>query len=341
MPVQEVACGRDVRAPRLLPSSAQLLSKYGLRRVVSVGTLLTIDAGSFVLALALVTRATGMGWTLLWPGLKWWSIPVAITSIMVVAATKGLYGRQYTRHDVRRVVSAWTIAFMAALGIVLVVNPLGIGARFVVVWLLGGALSLGSRFAYDLALSSVYGPDGDAPPALLLGSLDACTTALATLAALPHTSRVSVIGLVVPQRESDAAGGVVRAPQVVADDTHLEQALRDSGAVQVILADPASLNGRLRDIMDTCHDSAVSLKVVSPQLQLDSRPVTYIGGLDCPLFVVRPRPASAASYFVKRVGDRVGSAFLLVTLSPLLLVIACSSRPPPPGRCSSSTAVWV
>jgi lipopolysaccharide/colanic/teichoic acid biosynthesis glycosyltransferase len=37
---------------------------------------------------------------------------------------------------------------------------------------------------------------------------------------------------------------------------------------------------------------------------------------------VRPQPAGAGSYLVKWVGDRVGSALLLVLLSPLLLLIA-------------------
>ena len=74
--------------------------------------------------------------------------------------------------------------------------------------------------------------------------------------------------------------------------------------------------------MDACRERGVALKVVSLGLQQHADAVTYIPGLDCPLFVVRPQPAGAGSYLVKQVGDRVGSALLLVVLSPLFLVIA-------------------
>jgi lipopolysaccharide/colanic/teichoic acid biosynthesis glycosyltransferase len=78
--------------------------------------------------------------------------------------------------------------------------------------------------------------------------------------------------------------------------------------------------------MDTCRRGGAAVKVVSPGLQPHGDAVTYIPGLDSPLFVVRPRPARAGSYLVKRAGDRVGSALLLVVLSPLLLIIATLIR---------------
>ena len=70
----------------------------------------------------------------------------------------------------------------------------------------------------------------------------------------------------------------------------------------MIIADPAELNGRLQAVMETCRDSGVALKVISPGLQPYADAVTYIPGLDCPLFVVHPQPAGAASYLVKQVG---------------------------------------
>ena len=322
MPIHEVANHRDVRAPRLLPSAAQLSSVHGLRRTVSVVALMAVDTGAFVLAVVLVPPASGLGWVMPWPGLSWWSVLLACAVIVVVAALKGLYGRRYVRHGARKIVSAWTIAFVTTLMLMLVIDPVGIGARYVVAWLVGGGLAVAGRYLYDALVALVYGPEGDAPPALLLGDLDSCLSALPTLASLAPTSRVRVVGLVVPDGESGWDRDVGKAPPIVADHEHLKDALSSSGATQVIIADPAALNGQLQSVMDACRSGGVALKVVSPGLQPHADAVTYIPGLDCPLFVVRPQPAGAASYLVKRAGDRVGSALLLVFLSPLFLIIA-------------------
>jgi len=322
MPIQEVANHRDVRAPRLMPSAAQFSSVHGLRRSVSVVALMAVDAGAFVLAVVLVPPASGLGWVALWPGLSWRSVLIACAVIVVVAAFKGLYGRRYVRHKARKVVSAWTIAFVTTLVLMLVIAPAGIGARYVVAWLVGSCLAVAGRYAYDALVALAYGPEGDAPPALLLGSLDSCLSALPTLATLAPANRVRVVGLVVSDGGSGSDRDIGKAPLIVADHAHLKEALSESGAAQVIIADPRALNGQLQSVMDACRSGGVALKVVSPGLQPHADAVTYIPGLDCPLFVVRPRPAGSGSYLIKRAGDRVGSALLLVVLSPLLLIIA-------------------
>ena len=257
-----------------------------------------------------------------WPGLSWWDVLLACAVIVVVAALEGLYGRRYVRHSARKAISAWTIAFVSTLVIMLVIDPVDIGARYVAAWLVGGCLAAAGRYVYDALVALIYGPDGDAPPALLLGSVDSCLAALPTLAALGPASRLRVVGLVITNSEPGRHGDLRRAPPIVADHEHLTEALSVSGATQVVIADPVAMNGQLRRVMDACRIGGVALKVVTPGLQLHDEVVTYIPGLDCPLFVVRPRPAGAGSYVVKRTGDRVGSALLLVVLSPLLLIVA-------------------
>jgi len=142
------------------------------------------------------------------------------------------------------------------------------------------------------------------------------------LAALAPASRVKVIGLVVPATQRHPNETRVEAPPVVATPDSLQDALRTTGAAQVIIADPAALNGQMQSVMDACRASGVVLKLVSVGLQHDADVVSYIPGLDCPLFVVRPRPAGAGSYLVKQALDLTVSALLLVILSPLLLLIA-------------------
>ena len=132
MPIREVATDRDVRAPRLLPSAAQLASVHSLRRAASVVTLIAIDSCSFLLAVVLVPPASGMGWITPWPGLSWGDVALASAVLVTVAALKSLYGRRYVRHSVRKILSAWMIAFVVTLALMLAVDPVGIGARYVV-----------------------------------------------------------------------------------------------------------------------------------------------------------------------------------------------------------------
>src|SRR5665647_1161308 len=126
MPIREVANSRDVRAPRLLPSAAQLSSVHSLRRAVSVITLIAIDTCCFLLTVVLVPLASGLAGLTLWYDLSWWGLLTACAVLVVVAALKGLYGRRHVRHNARRILTAWTIAFVTTLVLMLVVDPVGI-----------------------------------------------------------------------------------------------------------------------------------------------------------------------------------------------------------------------
>ena len=166
MPIQEVALDRDVRAPRLLRSAAQLRSVHSLSRALSVITLVAIDCACFLLSLVLVPLASGLPVLWLWHEQSWAGLLAACAVLTVVAALRGLYGRRYVRHDLRRLFTAWMSAFIITLVLLLVVDPVGIGARYVVVWLLATVLAIGGRYFYDALISLAYGADGDAPPAL-------------------------------------------------------------------------------------------------------------------------------------------------------------------------------
>jgi exopolysaccharide biosynthesis polyprenyl glycosylphosphotransferase len=312
-----------VRAPRRLTSAARFAGARSLRRAGGVLSLTALDCCCLVLAVILIPPASGMGWLVQWPGLSWWDVAIACGVLVSVSAVKGLYGRRYVRHSVRKILTAWMIAFVITLILMLIVDPVGIGARYVVAWLAACVFAIAGRYAFDFTVSLILGAYGDAPPALLLGTLASCPSAMSTLAALPPADCVRVVGLVLLDGGTESARDLDSTPPIVASCEHLNGALSTTGATQVILADPASLNGQLQSVLDACRDGGVALKVLSTGLQQHSDDVvTYIPGLDCPLFVVRPQPAGAGSYLVKQVGDRLGSALLLVLLSPLVLLIA-------------------
>ena len=321
MQIIDVADHRDVRAPRL-PSLSQLATAYGARRTLSVLALAGIDAGSLVLAAVLVTGATGMGWLSLWPDFHTSDLLIGCAVVLVTALGFGLYGRRIIRHSPRAIVSAWTAAFVVALAVMLLVDPHDIGARYVLAWMLAGTLSLCGRYVFDATLSLLYGEHSDAPPALLFGTLEQCRAAMPSLAALAPRDCVKVVGLVVPASEAGQEPGDGDTPPVIASQDELGAALASSGATQLILAEAATLNGHFRGILQACQDAGVALKLVSVDIHPFTSAIGYVPGMDCPLYVVRPRPAGAGSYLVKALGDRVAAAAGLVVLGPVLLVVA-------------------
>ena len=213
----------------------------------------------------------------------------------------------------------------------LLVDPVGIEARYVVAWLAAGSFSLAGRYAFDLLASLIYGADGDAPPALLLGARKSCSSALAVLAALAPADRVRVAGLVAPGSELESEGDTGTTPPVVASYEHLAEALSATGVTQVILADPASLNGQLQGVMDTCRLAGVTLKAVSLNLNEHPEAVAYIPGLDCPLFVVRPAGGRRELPGQASRGPR-WFCLLLFVLSPLILAVAALIKLTSPGQ---------
>jgi exopolysaccharide biosynthesis polyprenyl glycosylphosphotransferase len=326
MHIRTVATDRDVRARRLVPTPAQLASIHSLRRALSIAALLTIDCLALVLAVVLVSLATWPNPSLLWWGVSWWDVALAVAVALSVAAFAGLYGRRRARHGVRKIASAWILAFVVTLVLMLVIDPTNIGARYVITWLAAGALSIAGRLGFDAVLGYLFGAHGDAPPVIVLGTQASCEAALSALATLPPASCVNVVGLVTQDRAGPQGAVSRRLPPDLGDPRSLRAALLATGATEVIIADPADLNGHLQAVIETCRDSGVALKVVSPGLQPYADAVTYIPGLDCPLFVVHREPPGAASYLAKQAGDRVGAAALLVLLAPLFLVIAAAVK---------------
>jgi exopolysaccharide biosynthesis polyprenyl glycosylphosphotransferase len=334
MPVRDVALDRDVRSARLLPVRASYGTPHFFRRTLGVIALLVIDLGALLLAVLAAAIVAGLSGFALWPGLTWAGLLIACAVLVLSEVLTGLYGRRHTRHNVGKLFTAWTIAFVVTSVILLGLSADALGARLVTVWLAAFAVALAGRWVFDAALDLKYGVEGECPQVLLLGHRNACLQALPTLAALPLESRVCVAGLVVPggpepgeaAEARGAAAGEAAAtqsvPPVVAAPEDLRDALWRTGAAEVIIADPLSLNGQVRDVMRACRTGGVALKVVVADLQLDGRAVSYVPGLDCPFYVVSPRPAGWASYFTKRVLDRLTAAVLLILLSPLLLLIA-------------------
>jgi len=130
--------------------------------------------------------------------------------------------------------------------------------------------------------------------------------------------------------ETPADGTFVGVPVVgrVADVPTLA---RQTNADQVFLALPASQRDRLLHLIKMCEDQNLEFKIVPDLLEVMTSRVASnsIDGL--PLVGVRRNQLRGWAAAVKRTIDLVISAFLLVLLSPLLLVIAILIKLAMPG----------
>jgi exopolysaccharide biosynthesis polyprenyl glycosylphosphotransferase len=301
----------------------RLLNDTALRRAGSVTALVSIDACCLVAGILIASSVAKGPWSLLWPHLAWWAVAMQVAALVCIVAAKGLYGRRLARRNSRKTLSAWVIAFIVTLVLSILLDQDAIGARYVAAWMVGVTLDLGGRAVYD-ALTGLLPNRDRGPAALLLGTPASCQTGLVAVRALPPGARVDVRGLLLTgdSRPSDASDPL---PEVLGTVTDLAQVLTATGATQVIISEPGELNGRMRSVMDLCSARGVALNVIVPGIPA-TEPVAYIPGLDCPLFVVVPHPAGAASYLAKSILDRIVAAALLLALSPVLAAIAIAVK---------------
>jgi exopolysaccharide biosynthesis polyprenyl glycosylphosphotransferase len=101
---------------------------------------------------------------------------------------------------------------------------------------------------------------------------------------------------------------------------------------EVIIADPDFPEERAVDLVDLCHQRGVTVRVAPSTMALLTHRAELVPGTSVPLFELRPPVFDGFDYVVKRTFDFCGALFLLVLLSPLLLLISVavfiSSRGP-------------
>src|SRR5262245_52927075 len=95
---------------------------------------------------------------------------------------------------------------------------------------------------------------------------------------------------------------------------------------EVIIADPDFPQERAVDLVDTCHQRGVTVRVAPSTMEILVQRAEFVPGASVPLFELRPPVFDGVDYFVKRTFDIVVSAFLLFILSPLLATIALAVR---------------
>ena len=323
MPVRDVALDRDVRSLRLLPARASLRSVHFLRRSAAVLTLVGIDAAALLLALLAAALVAGMS------QLRPLARPLVVGSRDVLhrplpSPPSSAVSTDAATHDTTRARSSrrgWSPSSSHPRSCC-VVDPDGLGARLVAVWLLACALSLAGRWVFDALLALKYGAEGECPGVLLLGE------SRRVRRGPPHPGRAAAGG----PRSSSASWCPAGRPQTC------RSARRGAASLPADGAPPSASRGRRagraargaaehrRRPGDHRRPRGAQRPAprrhgrvpgrAAPRSRSSPRTCTwtadaggYIPGLDCPLFVVQPtarraRPATSSS----RLRDRVVAA---------------------------------
>jgi exopolysaccharide biosynthesis polyprenyl glycosylphosphotransferase len=95
---------------------------------------------------------------------------------------------------------------------------------------------------------------------------------------------------------------------------------------EVIIADPDFPQERAVELVDTCHQRGVTVRVAPSTMEILVQRAEFVPGASVPLFELRPPVFDGFDYVVKRTFDLAVSLLLLILLSPLLLACALLVR---------------
>ncbi len=302
----------DVRAGKPHVLTAAPL-RTGLRRLVSILALITIDVAGLVMGLyaALALRAYVRDphpvlWGLLWTQETDW-LAFLILVLVLVFWRAGLYAPRELREGVGRVapsvllVAALTLAFAIGTGQHFATFGLYLAAAVVV----GGLVAL-FRASYELITSLVLHASGVRRRALIVGAADARQHLRQSLG----TSRGGI--------EYEFVGDVP-------PDHAVEDAL-ESPLDELLIADSGLDENRLLEIVEAAHRRNVRVRIAPRATELLIERGEYVPGQGVPLFEVRPPFFAGTDWLTKRAFDIAVASLIVVLGLPFWLLIAAAIK---------------
>jgi exopolysaccharide biosynthesis polyprenyl glycosylphosphotransferase len=308
----------DVRATRPYFLTASPL-KSGLRRLVSILALLTIDVAGLVIGLyaALALRAYTFDphpviWGLLWDQeVKW--LAFLILLLVLVFWRAGLYAPRELREGVGRVLPS--VLLVAALALAFAI---GTGQHFTTfgLYIVGAAfvatLVATLRSSYELLTGLTLRAAGVRRRALLVGRPGARDHLRRSLG----TSR----------------GGIAYEFAGEVEPGHaVEEALLASQLDEILVADTGIDETRLLEIVEAAHRRNVRVRIAPRTTELLIERGEYVPGQGVPLFELRPPIFAGTDWATKRVFDIAVSSLLVVLGLPVWLLIAAAVKLTSPG----------
>lgn len=320
LPVPPVT--QDVRRKRP-PLLSFLLRMDTLRQGARIASLLALDfAGLFGALLAALSLKAAL--------LDDWDFAGQVTEALdnvsfaylvtvLLFARSGLYASRGERPGLTAVV-----ACLFQVTVVALIYAVVSGQEFQSYYLFYGSLGFaivivsGLRYGYEQVTGWLLKAAGYQRRAVLVGAgahIDGVAHALAD-----SHSPVNVVGFVALTQRPD--NGLVS----LGDLAQLGEIVDEHRVDEVIIADPDFPQEQAVDLVDTCHQRGVRVKIAPSTMEILMQQAEFVPGEAVPLFELRPPVFDGVDFFVKRTFDLIGSALLLVVLAPVLIGIAIAVR---------------
>jgi exopolysaccharide biosynthesis polyprenyl glycosylphosphotransferase len=303
----------DVRAVRPYLLSGSLLRTV-VRRLVSVGLLVTMDVAGLVLGLygALTLRALLFDpkpilWGFLWDQETGW-LAFLILLLLLVFWRGALYAPRELREGSGRVVPS--VVLVSALSLAFAI---GTGQHFTTFGLyVVGAVFVAAlislfRGSYEILTGSLMRVAGVRRKAVLVGEPAAREHLRASLGA----RRGGIY--------YEFAGEIEPGPEV-------ERVLAGGPLDELIVADSGLGDARLLEIVEAAHRRGVKVRVAPRTTEILIERGEYVPGQGVPLFELRPPIFAGAQWVSKRSFDLVIGAAILILCLPMWLVICLAIK---------------
>jgi exopolysaccharide biosynthesis polyprenyl glycosylphosphotransferase len=315
---------RDMRAKRP-PVLSFLLRWSTLRRAARVVSLLALDLGAIVLAIftALCLKAAARNaWE---PDVSWAQakdyVPFAFLVASLLFARSGLYAERSVRPGLTRIVASLFQTTVVAL-VFAVVN----GEEFSSYYIFYGTLFFAvayvssARFAYEQLTGALLSAAGYKRRAILVGSGEQIEAVAHALLASGGHSPVQVIGFVSLTPRPDNGLRSLGSLRDIGDIVVAQK------ADEVIIADPAFPQQQAVDLVDTCHQRGVVVRIAPSTMEILIHRAEFVPGQSVPLFELKPPVFDGIDFALKRTFDVMVSSVLVLLLSPVLLACAAAVR---------------
>jgi exopolysaccharide biosynthesis polyprenyl glycosylphosphotransferase len=314
----------DVRRKRP-PALSFLLRMETLRKAARVATLLALDFGALFSALfiALMVKAVLREQQWAWDASLYetrHTIAFAYLVTVLLFARSGLYAERAQRPGLARIVSSLFQVTVVSL-IFALVNGEQYSSYYIFYGTLVFAIILvgSARWAYERVTGALLRAAGYRLRAVLVGSGHHIEDVAHALTDEVHAP-VEMVGFISLTPRPDNG---LRSLGRIEDVAHVLDVYR---VQEVIIADPDFPQERAVDLVDTCHQRGVTVRIAPSTMEILVQRAEFVPGASVPLFELRPPVFDGVDYFVKRTFDLVVAVLLLVVLAPFLLVIAALVR---------------
>ncbi len=312
---------RDMRRRR--PPALSFLRRWDtLRRALRVVSLFVLDGAGVYAAILLALSAKAAlrdDWDFaasVDQAYHYATFAVVITVLLF--ARSGLYSNRSARPGLRGVVSSlfWVM-------VVTLIYAEADGQQFSSYYIFWGSLLFAIvivsalRWGYDLLSGAILRAAGYHRRAVLVGSSSHLE---AVGHALRDTPSIEVVGFISLTPRPD--NGMLSLGRL----DELPEILERNSIDEVIIADPAFPDRAAIELVDSCHERGVRVRVAPSTMEILAKRADFVPGQTLPLFELRSPVFEGFDYIVKRAFDLAGAAFLLVALSPVLAISAAAVK---------------